>query len=278
MFPFLFQIKLGGFIFPVPTYGVIVLITTITCTLIVRIYARWEGFDPKKTSEGILFSALIGLIGGKVMEVLVSWEKILHDPKQFLMIMLLSGGVFLGGLISALVFGLWHLGKLGIPRLLTLDLVALTACLAMAMARWACFASGCCHGQPTTMPWGVTFPEIAHKLHANIPYGPIHPTQIYMSLNSAIIFIILLWVYRHKRYHGQIGTLYLFLYGIGRFIIEHYRGDANRGFLFGGLLSTSQFLCLFMIVGGAIGWILLARRHRLSGAPDWKRAPEKKKK
>lgn len=270
MFPFLFQI--GKYPFP-PTYGVIVALTVVACYFMVRVYARWEGIDPKKAADGILTAALVGFLGAKLLEVAVSWRKVVDDPKQFLIIMGLSGGVFLGGLLSALFFGLWWMKRMNVSGLLTLDLVGMTGCLSMALARWACFASGCCHGKPTTLPWGVTFPEIAHKLHAALPYGPVHPTQLYESFGSAIVFAFLYRFYqRHKRFHGQVGALFLIIYGVMRYLIEFFRGDSARGFLFGGLLSTSQFICVFLILGGLAGYLYLARRHRLSGAPDWKAA------
>jgi prolipoprotein diacylglyceryltransferase len=46
------------------------------------------------------------------------------------------------------------------------------------------------------------------------------------------------------------------VYGIGRFVLELWRGDPDRGFLLGGALSTSQAIAIGMVlVGLAIfGW------------------------
>ena len=39
------------------------------------------------------------------------------------------------------------------------------------------------------------------------------------------------------------------LYAVARFVIEFFRGDAARGTVFGGALSTSQFIAILMVLG-----------------------------
>ena len=114
----------------------------------------------------------------------------------------------------------------------------------------------------------MTFPEIAHRLHPGLPDVPIHPTQIYMSVNAILILGILLMLYRHKRFHGRIISVYVLLYAVTRFFIEFVRGDADRGFVLGSRWSTSQFLGLVLAVLAVLTYRTLDRRHRLSGEPD----------
>ncbi|MFO0985463.1 MAG: prolipoprotein diacylglyceryl transferase family protein, partial [Planctomycetota bacterium] len=79
----------------------------------------------------------------------------------------------------------------------------------------------------------------------------IHPTQIYMSLNAFLIFLLLWWVLRKRRFPGQVLWTSFMLYAVGRFIIEFYRGDNQaRGFI--GPLSTSQFIGIPMFLLGGI--------------------------
>ena len=85
-----------------------------------------------------------------------------------------------------------------------------------------------------------------------------------MSLNSIAILGILLLAYRHKSFHGRIIVVYVMLYSITRFFIEFVRGDADRGFVFGGTLSTSQFLAIVLCALAAAAYTALARRHRLA--------------
>ena len=49
----------------------------------------------------------------------------------------------------------------------------------------------------------------------------------------------MLWVHGRKRYDGQVFTVFLALYALGRFALEFLRDD-DRGALLG--LSTSQLI------------------------------------
>lgn len=56
------------------------------------------------------------------------------------------------------------------------------------------------------------------------------------------------FLYQQKKLiTGDIGSIYLLLYGIGRFLIEFLRND-YRGAV--GFLSTSQFISVFIVALG----------------------------
>jgi phosphatidylglycerol:prolipoprotein diacylglycerol transferase len=87
----------------------------------------------------------------------------------------------------------------------------------------------------------VTFTDpFAHDA-VGTPLGvPLHPTQIYLSLNALLIFAILQWAYRRKTFDGEVFWLYVLLYAITRGILEIWRGDLVRGFVIPDILSTSR--------------------------------------
>ena len=268
MHPFL--LELGRF--RMPTYGFISLCALAIAVLLIRRYARLEGLDPSQTAEAIVLTIAVGFFGARLLEVVINWDRYFGHPGG-LKLLLFSTGVFLGGLITAIPFCIYWFRHIQLPVLQGLDILALTAGVAEGVGRWGCFFSGCCFGTPTDLPWAVTFPEIARRMHAGLPSVPIHPTQIYMSLNALAILGILVLVYRKKRFHGRIISVYVLLYAITRFFIEFVRGDADRGFVFGGRLSTSQFLGLPLAVAAGFLYLALSRRHRLSNEPDWRPAP-----
>ncbi len=70
--------------------------------------------------------------------------------------------------------------------------------------------------------------------------APVHPTQLYESLVGATIFVTLMWLWRRRKWEGQIFLAFAILYGIARPILEIIRDDAERGFV--GSMSTSQFI------------------------------------
>ena len=75
----------------------------------------------------------------------------------------------------------------------------------------------------------------------------LHPVQIYESLACLAIFLFLVWLARRKRFEGEIILAYAVLYAIARFMLEYVRGDADRGFIFGGLFSTSQAIAIVVL-------------------------------
>ena len=67
-----------------------------------------------------------------------------------------------------------------------------------------------------------------------------------------MIFVILLVMFRNRKFHGQIVLAYAMLYSVARFIVEFWRDDP-RGEVMG--LSTSQFIAVLFFIGALIGFI-----------------------
>jgi phosphatidylglycerol:prolipoprotein diacylglycerol transferase len=264
MHPILFQV--GPFV--LPTYGLFAVLAFLAGLLLVRRYAGVEGLDRRQTMDAFFYTMIVGFVGARAFEALVHWESFAANPK----VLLFSTGTFLGGLVSALLFAFFWFRRIGLPLLLGFDLIGLLAAVAIGVGRWGCFASGCCWGTPTDLPWAVTFPEMARAIHAGLPEVPLHPTQAYLALNSLLILGVLVLVYRRKRFHGQIIMLYLMLYGASRFVLEFLRGDSRPVPVAGLTLDSSQLFLLGVVALGAAGHLYLARRHRLSGEPDWQPA------
>jgi phosphatidylglycerol:prolipoprotein diacylglycerol transferase len=181
--------------------------------------------------------------------------------------LLRSGGVFYGGLLGALPVAAWCVKRYALPFWRTADVLAPSVILGQAIGRWGCFFAGCCYGRETNVSWAVTFRdsyamrEIGTKIDT-----PLHPTQIYESLACFLILGILLWMAPRKRFHGQVVLAYVTLYAVARFVIERFRGDAIRGFVLGGRLSTSQAIAIAMIVAVALVLPYLVRRKRVAPA------------
>ena len=70
----------------------------------------------------------------------------------------------------------------------------------------------------------------------------------------------LAWLYRHKRFDGQVFGLYLAGYSINRFVVEFFRGDYQAEQLWFGWVKPGQQLSLFLLPIGITLIILLRRR------------------
>lgn len=79
-------------------------------------------------------------------------------------------------------------------------------------------------------------------------YIEVHPTFLYESISTFLIFILLLKVSKKRKYKGQIAIIYLITYSFVRMIIETLRTDS----LMLGNFRISQVLSLiiFIISGG----------------------------
>jgi phosphatidylglycerol:prolipoprotein diacylglycerol transferase len=261
MHPKLFQI--GGFV--QHTYGVLVATAFLLGLLVAVRLARRQGLDPDHAFNLGVYVALAAFLGAKLLLMVTDWGYYSRHPGEiFSLYSLKAGGVFYGGFLAALLFAVWYTRRHRMPYLKTADAFAPAVALGHAIGRLGCFSSGCCWGKPTALPWGVTFTDPYANEMFGVPLGiPLHPTQLYEAAAEALIFTFLMLRWKKRAFDGQIVAFYLALYGTARFLIEFVRDDPDRGFLFGGLLSTSQFIALLMIALSAVIW---RRRPRIAAA------------
>lgn len=112
--------------------------------------------------------------------------------------------------------------------------------IAHAFGRIGCLFAGCCHGTYL----GETYVFGGIKMNGGDGWGYYIPTQLYEALFLFIMFgVIFYLVVKRKYQHGL--SLYLFSYGIFRFVIEFFRDDHRGEFV--GSISPSQFWSLLMI-------------------------------
>ena len=219
--------------FTVHTYGVMIAIGVILCVLMG--YYRAKRYEMK--AESVLDLAILCV----VMSVLGS-----------------SGFVVYGGIIFGVVSALIYCKIKDIRFFAYFDLLAPSVALAQAFGRLGCFFAGCCYGKETSLPIGIVFPE-----NSFAPAGvPLLPTQLFSSAGDFLIAFVLIRMTGKMRYHGDVGALYLMLYGIGRFCVEFLRTNEQGG-VFG--LTTAQLISIvFMIVS----ILLFARNKRAADKED----------
>ncbi|MBW1740252.1 MAG: prolipoprotein diacylglyceryl transferase [Deltaproteobacteria bacterium] len=251
MYPVLFHV--GPF--TLHTYGIFIAMAFLSAIALALREARRVGEDANKILDLCFYVLIAAIVGSRILYVLINWSTFRHDP--FEIVRIWHGGlVFYGGFIGALITALWYIRRKGLPILKTADIMAPSIAFGQFVGRIGCFFAGCCYGRNCDLPWAVTFthPE------SLAPKGvPLHPTQLYSSLNGLLIFLVLKRLMRNKGFEGQIFWTYVFLYAVTRSILEHFRGD-DRGMLFGSMLSSSQFIGLIMAVIAIVMMIILRRR------------------
>jgi len=187
-----------------------------------------------------------------------------------------GGLVFFGGGLCAAAASYLFARREGWSFGLVADVFAPSLALGHAFGRIGCFFAGCCFGRACVpgFPLGVSFPpesvaadELARRGgHALAATPPLHPTQLYEAGAELALFALLTWLWPRKRAPGQVALVYALGYAIVRFVIEMFRGDRARRFVFTWpaeapvLLSTSQIVALGVALGSGL-W-LAARRAR----------------
>jgi phosphatidylglycerol:prolipoprotein diacylglycerol transferase len=255
-------IRIGNF--PINTYGVFLAIAFLCAILVTVKLAERDGLPRQKIYDLSLWMLLAGLVGSKIL-MLFTEPEYREQPLRLLSLdFLRSGGVFYGGLLGAVIAGYLLMRRYQLPWWKTADAFAPGIALGNFFGRQGCFAAGCCWGEPTTLPWGVKFTALAHEITGVPTDTHLHPTQLYESFAMLLVFFFLLWLYKRKRFSGQVILAYALLYSVIRFAIEFVRDDPRGDIL--GLttltgLSTSQMISIIIGVSSLILLIVRRRTH-----------------
>ena len=254
MFPRLFQI--GNFY--LPTYGVLVASGVLLGLWISVRNSEKQGINGDDSWNLGIFMVLAGIVGAKILYIINDWSSYAHNWREiFSLNTLQAGGVFSGGLIAALAMGAWYMRKRHMPPLRTMDAFAPGLAIGHVFGRFGCFSAGCCYGKPTDHFWGVTFTNPLAKLVSDTPLNVrLEPTQLIEAAAEFINFVFLMWLLKRKKFDGQVFAAFIMLYGVERFLIEFLRGDKGRGVVFGGLMSGTQLIAIFLVLGGGLIWWL----------------------
>lgn len=169
-----------------------------------------------------------------------------------------GGSVFYGGLIGGVIAGGISIKVQKLPADIATDCLAPAIAMFHGFARIGCFMGGCCYG----VEWehGITFTNSLVKSANGVPRVPIQLFEAgFEFLLAGLLWFLLL---KAPKMRGKLLALYLLIYPIGRFILEFWRGDEYRGFIFG--LSTSQFISILVFIGSMFFFILKAnpRKYR----------------
>lgn len=251
----------------VPTFGLMVATAMLVSFYVLRADLHRRGIAQNNSGLAEAFVAipsLAGIIGAKLYHVLETPSDLLADP--FGQIFSQYGFAWFGGLLAGFAAFLWLAKRNKIPLLVMLDAGSSAAALGYGIGRIGCFLSGDGdYGIPTSLPWGVSFPNGLVPTTARV-----HPTPIYELLASCLIAWYL-WRLGKKQLAtashglqlsaeakdpptgdaaspGYVFAAYLILTGAARFLVEFIRINP-RSFLG---LTNAQLASLVSILAGAV--------------------------
>ncbi len=187
---------------------------------------RAEIISPDLFFNTIFIGLIAAIIGGRILAVISEW-KIFSQNFIEIFYPWIGGFSILGTILGILITIPIYLKYYNIPVLPVFDLIAIYAPLMQAISRIGCFLAGCCYGKVAgpNIFWSVIFTNPDSLAPLNIP---LHPTQLYLSLASFLIFLIILSISKKFKYkNGQILFTYLILESISRFTIHFWRADQD---------------------------------------------------
>ncbi len=247
-------------------YGIMMMVGFLVGGWVIQVQLRQRGLNEAYAADIVVAAVIGGIVGGKL------WYVALHpESSLFARGGLVWYGGFAGGSLAVYLNGL----RLRVPTRLTAELVAPALAVGYALGRVGCFMVQDDYGVPTSLPWGLRFPEgqpastavnLERMFGVPIPAGAeatevlaVHPTQLYEAAAMLLVFWVLWRLVHHRHAMGWLFSLYLALAGVERFLIELLRAKDDRFF---GPFTLAQAASLTIAALGTS----LALRWRAAGS------------
>lgn len=230
----------------IPMYPICVAAGFLLGTVILYWDFSKLGKEVKYVFPLVCFVEVGVIIGGKLFFLLVYFRwlsKYLHEF-GLLGIFTKTGFVFYGGLFGGM-FAIWVFARKYKQEFSTLLVYVLSVTPVIhSFGRIGCFCSGCCYG--------IKYNRFFNVYMNNVNRFPVQLLEAGFLL--LLFFLLQKLLFNNK---NLVVAVYLFGYGIIRFICEFFRGDKARGFI--GELSISAWISLLCIT---IGFLILMKQLR----------------
>lgn len=254
MHPIAFQ--LGTF--TIHSYGVMVALGFLAGLWTASRRGLREGVPAEKIIDLGPWLIIGAILGARTLYVVSYWQESFAGKPLTEIFKVWNGGlVYYGGLLGASLACVLYV-RLKKLRLWTIaDILAPSIALGSVFGRIGCLLNGCCYGRACSLPWAIRFPA-DNPLHP--PTYPVHPTEVYDSLLNLCLYAGLAWLYRRKKFNGQVFGLYLVGYAVLRSFVELFRGDyPEQQHYLGGWATPGQLASFVALAAGVVLLCLLPR-------------------
>lgn len=232
--------------FGIAWYGIIMASAMLVGTIILMKVATRYGYKEDDILDLVLVMLPTAVVFSRLYYVVFEWSYYSQNPSMIFAVR--QGGLAIhGGIIGGLLGG-WivcKVKKLNFPDLA--DMVSMPLILGQAIGRWGNFINQEAHGGPTNLPWGIMVNGVK-----------VHPTFLYESLWDLLVFVVLIAIFKRRKFYGEHFVKYLILYSVGRFFVEGLRTDS----LMIGPFRMAQVFSLIAIILGTL-FIIIVRRKGL---------------
>lgn len=244
---------------PIYGYGMMVFLGIAGAVLLARRRVSMLGLDPELIWDLAPWLVLPGIAGGRIAFLVTHAGQVLAGKQGaaalFALVNLAEGGLVLNGaLIGGAVGLITYCRRNQLPVLALCDVLIPSVFVGIGFGRIGCLLNGCCFGRYCDLPWGVSFPPQSFPFNVLLSRGeiletaagtiPLHPTQLYSSLDGFLIAALCWWYYPHRTRQGSVICLGLLVYSVTRFLIELLRADEPG--IWGTWLTVAQWQCVFV--------------------------------
>jgi phosphatidylglycerol:prolipoprotein diacylglycerol transferase len=288
--------------FSIRWYGFMIALGAILAAFVSTTEARRRDEDPDHIWDLLVWVLILGIIGARIYHVLSTPSGTNRDFAYYFIenpfspvhifgvvlpfpsaLMIWEGGIgifggLVGGVLGVIIYTKRH--QLNVWR--WLDILVPGMLLAQAIGRWGNYFNQELYGPPTELPWGILITNVTQRIppYNDLTLYPLtttfHPVFLYESLWNLAGFILLMWLGRRYYRHlldGDMVSLYLIWYPVGRLLIETLRPDA---WTVGGIPTAQIVSIILILIGGTTLWI----RHRhpeKATHPDSHPTPQQKR-
>lgn len=222
-------------------YAIIIILAVI---ISIELYKKNDGMYNIKFNtvlDLLIWAIPIGFLGARIYYCVFNIQYYSNNMQEVFNIR--KGGLALyGGIIFAYIFIYIFCKKRKVNLKDMLDFLVINLPLAQSIGRWGNFFNIEAYGRETNNILRMGIIE-------NGVYKEVHPTFLYESICTFIIFLILNRMKEKRKYRGQMVYWYLLLYSIIRYIIEGLRVDSLMMYNF----RVSQIFSVVMFAIGLVG-------------------------
>lgn len=252
-------VALNVFGFEVRWYSLLILIGVLIAFFSIMREAKKFNISGDFIFNMFFWTIIIGILGARLYFVIFNWGWFGSHISEIWQIW--RGGLAIhGGIIFGLITISIYCRKYNIRTLKIIDMIVVPLILAQAIGRWGNFFNNEACGPASTLNHlqSLHIPMfIINGMEGNGVYYT--PTFFYESLWCILGFIILLVAKKFRFLKiGQLTSIYLIWYGIGRFLIEALRTDPLTFLGF----KMAQIVSLIMILIGVVLFINGLRKEK----------------
>lgn len=256
-------------------YGVIIGTAVLTAYILALHEAKRTKQSIDFYMDFVIWAIFVCVVGARLYYVIFDWQ--LYRDNLLSIFNLRQGGLAIyGAVLAAIAFSYYYTRRKKVDFWLFADTGAPSLLLGQVFGRWGNFFNREAFGGYTDSLFAMRLrtdqvrsgdltPDIIDHI-IKIPvegtgrfieYIQVHPTFLYESTWNLCLFIVLFILQRKKKFHGQVFSLYMIGYGIGRFWIEGLRTDQ---LLFWGTgIAVSQIVSIGIIAAGIAVFVLRQR-------------------